>query len=311
MLKLSLYLISFFLLWLGSGLIVTAVDKFSTKIRVSSFAFSFFILGLLTSIPEFAVGLTGVSEKKPEVFIGNLIGGIPIIFFLIIPILAILGNGVKLQHNLTTNKLLLSFIVILAPAFFVIDKNITRWEALCMISLYFLLFFFIQKDKGILDTADSKVLSIRAYSYKDLIRILLGVGIVFVASQYIVDTTLYFANIFNVSTFYISLILLSLGTNLPELSLAIRSVIANENDVAFGDYIGSAAANTFLFGLFAILSSKDNITTNNFFSTFLIMIMGVVVFFFFTRSRHDISRKEGFILLLVYILFLVCNGIYL
>jgi cation:H+ antiporter len=302
------YLFSFFVLWLGAGLIVSSVDKISKKLRLSPFALSFFVLGILTSIPEFAVGMTALAENKPEVFSGNLIGGIAVIFFLVIPILAILGNGIKLKQ-VNSNNLLLTFVVLLAPSFFVLDKRVTNLEGGIMILLYIALFFFIQKDKGVFDLKHSKILNNKLYSYKDIIKILFGISMVFIASHVIVDTTLYFASVLHISTFYISLIFLSLGTNLPELSLAIRSIISGKKDVAFGDYLGSAATNTLLFGLFTLLNTGEVLTVNNFLKTFIVLLIGLIIFFYFTRSKNDISRKEGFILLLLYGAFAISEKI--
>ncbi|MBI4079567.1 MAG: sodium:calcium antiporter [Candidatus Levybacteria bacterium] len=308
-LHITLYVLAFVAIWFGAGLIVASADRFSKRLKVSSFAFSFFILGMLTSTPEFGVGMTALAENNPEIFVGNLIGGIPVLFLLAIPILAILGNGVKLHSELETKNLLFAFVVILSPAFFVMDKKVTNAEGFILILLYCVLFFVMQRKKGIFDTQHSEVLHIRSYSFSDILKVLLGVAIVFVASHVIVDYTLFFAKLLTVSPFYISLIFLSLGTNLPELSLAIRSVISGKKDVAFGDYIGSGAANTFLFGLFTLMNTGEVLTVNNFFTTFLLLAFGLGLFFYFTRSKNDISRNEGFMLLCVYFLFVIIEHV--
>lgn len=303
--RLILYLGSFILLWFGAGLVISSVDHFVKKLHLSSFAFSFFVLGLLTSIPEFAVGLTALAENQPEVFVGNLIGGIPVIFLVIIPILAIFGNGIKINNNMPPPKLLFCFVVILAPSFFVMDRVITNEEAILMIASYIALFFVIERKKGILDAKYSKVLKVKSYSYVDILKLLLGIVLLFITSHIIVDNTLYFANAFSISPFYISLIFLALGTNLPELSLAIRAIISGKKDIAFGDYVGSAAANTFLFGIFTLMHSGEIITVNNFFITFVVLIIGLSIFLFFAKTGHAVTRKEGFILLVLYILFVL------
>src|SRR3989304_7537710 len=91
-----IYLASFVALWIGAGLIIKSIGGFSNHLRLSPFSISFFFLGLLTSIPEIAVGFSAVSQGTPEIFVGNLLGGITVIFLFIIPILAILGRGIKL-----------------------------------------------------------------------------------------------------------------------------------------------------------------------------------------------------------------------
>jgi cation:H+ antiporter len=113
------------------------------------------------------------------------------------------------------------------------------------------------------------------------------------------------ANQMNISTYYISLIMLAIGTNLPEISLAVKSVVLRKKDIAFGDYIGSAATNTLLFGIFTLISGGEVLASTNFIETFVIMVFGLGLFYFFTRSKKDISRKEGFILAGYYLIFII------
>ncbi|PJC76270.1 hypothetical protein CO010_03050 [Candidatus Shapirobacteria bacterium CG_4_8_14_3_um_filter_39_11] len=300
-----IYLFSFLVIWFGSRLIVSSVGKLSRKLKVSSFGFSFFVLGILTTIPELSVGLTAITSGDPEIFVGNLIGGVIVIFFLIIPLLAIFGNGIKLSSQLKTKNLLLAFAVMIAPVFLVMDKKINHLEGVIFLGLYFLLFYFIQKEKGILDNGHGKVLFLKSFSLADLAKILFGIGMVFAASRFIVEKTLYFAQIIKVSPFYLSLVAISLGTNLPELSVGIRSIMAKKKQVAFGDYIGSAAANTLLLGFLTVLGKGDIVVVNGFTKLFIIIFLGFGLFFYLSRSNNDISRKEGFILLLLYIAFIV------
>ena len=138
-----LYILSFILIWLGAGLIVNSIDKYAKKLHISSFAVSFFILGFLTSTPEIAVGISSIIEKDPEIYVGNLIGGIIIIFLFIIPILAIFGRGITLSHQLSKRNLLLSLAVCAAPAFLILDNKVTVFEGFLLIFFYIILFYFI------------------------------------------------------------------------------------------------------------------------------------------------------------------------
>ena len=109
------YICSFIAIWLGTGLIVGSVDGLARKLKLSSFAVSFFILGLLTSIPETFVSYNAVANRNPEIFVGTLLGGIIVIFLFIIPVLAILGRGIRINHDLSTKNLLFALAVIAAP----------------------------------------------------------------------------------------------------------------------------------------------------------------------------------------------------
>lgn len=299
------YTLAFILIWLGSGLIVSSSSKFSEKLKLSPFAFSFVFLGILTSVPEISVGLQAVADKTPEIFVGNLLGGIPILFLLAIPILAIFGNGINLKHELDHHTLLLNLGVILAPAAVVLDKKVTNLEGIFLVVIYLILIIIIEKRKGILDKDHTKLLDVKYYSYKDILKIFTGIALVFLSSRIIVDQTLYFSQIFSISPFIISLIVVSLGTNLPELSLAVRSVIFGKKDIAMGDYLGSAAANTLLFGLFTILSGGEVLTVNGFLTTFIFISTALAIFFTLSYSKSYISRTSGLIMASIYIIYVV------
>ena len=300
-----LYILAFIFIWFGSGLIVSSASKFSSKLKLSPFAFSFIFLGILTSTPEFSVGLQAVAARNPEIFVGNLLGGIVVLFLVIIPLLAVFGNGISLKNELDNKTLLATLGVILAPSLFILDKKITTLEGAILVALYIILLFFVERKNGIFDRRNDQLLNIKAYSYRDLLKMLLGIGIVFVSSSIIVDKTTYFAGIFNISAFYIGLIIIALGTDLPELSLAIRSVISGKREIAMGDYIGAAAASTLLFGIFTLLHSGEVLTINNFIITFLFIIMALGSFYFFFRTKHYISRTNGFALLGLYVIFVI------
>lgn len=303
LLDICLYLFCFLVLWVGAGFIISSVDRLSKRLKISSFALSFFVLGLLTSIPELAVGLTAMADYKPDIFFGNLIGGSIVIFLLILPVLAIFGNGIKLNSQLSDKNLIFSFLVIVSPLIALIDQKISFIEGISFVVLYGVLFYFIESSKGVFDNNHTNVLHTRSYSYFDILKILFGVVLVFISSNLIVGKTIFFAESLNIPVFYISLIIVSLGTNLPEISIVLRSVIYRKKDIAFGDYLGSASANTLLFGLFTLLYSQPLEAKQNFLPVLLLFSFSLGLFYFFSRSKRDISRKEGFFLLGIYILF--------
>lgn len=302
--NLFIYILSFITLWFGAGLIVSAANKFSNKLKLSPFAFSFVFLGILTSTPEFSVGLQAIADNDAEIFVGNLLGGIVVLFLVVIPTLAVFGKNISLKHELDNKMLLATMGVILLPSLFVLDKRITNLEGVIMIVAYSSLLYLVQRKDGIFDKKNQALLNVKAYSYKDFLKMLLGLGIVFVSSNLVVDKTIYFADILNISAFYIGLIVIALGTDLPELTLAIRSVISGKKELAMGDYIGAAAFSTFLFGLFSVLHNGEIITASNFIVTLIFIATALGMFYFFSRVKNSISRGNGLMLLAIYILFI-------
>lgn len=302
--KLVLFIASFFVVWYASGIIINAVDSLAHRLKMSSFAVSFFVLGILTSIPELSVGLNSIINGRPEIFVGNLLGASLVIFILVIPILAIFGNGVRLVHQLTEKNLIFSLLVVATPVFLIADDLLTRTEGVFLIFIYGILFYFIEKKGGLLKIFDENTLPKKKNLLEIITRLVFGISVIFFTSNFIVNQTIYFSQYFGISSFIISLIFLSIGTNMPELSLAIRSVSMGKKDIALGDYLGSAAANTLFFGILTLLNGKRVIFGNYTIQTLVATLLGLGVFYFFSRSKNDISRKEGLILLLIYVLFI-------
>ncbi len=308
--KLVLFIASFFVIWYASGIIINAVDSLAHRLKMSSFAVSFFVLGILTSIPEFSVGLNSIINGRPEIFVGNLLGASLIIFILVIPILAIFGNGVRLVHQLTEKNLIFSLLVVATPVFLIADNLLTRTEGVFLIFIYVILFYFIEKKGGLLKIFEENTLPSRKNLVEIITRLIFAISVIFFTSNFIVNQTVYFSQYFGISSFIISLIFLSIGTNLPELSLAVRSVAMGKKDIALGDYLGSAAANTLFFGILTLLNGKRVIFGNYAIQTLILTLLGLGVFYIFSRSKNDISRKEGLILLLVYVVFILVELVF-
>ena len=306
LLRALVYFFMFFVLWLGSGLIFSAVEKASKVLKISTFALSFFVLGLLTSIPEIAVGVTSVVERDPQIFVGNLLGGIVVIFLLIIPVLAIFGNGINLNHRMDQKGLLSAMVVCVAPALLVADKKVGMFEAVLMILLYISTLYIVQRKQNLIEKVETIQASLRTDGkthIQNILKILAGLVVVFFGSEYIVRETIAFSEIIKVSPFLLSIVVLSIGTNLPEFFLALRGIKQNKKDVAFGDYIGSASANTLIFGGLVFMNGGMVTLTNNFLQSLIFILIALVCFYFFARSKNTISRKEGIVLVIIYVSF--------
>ncbi len=303
--KSVVYIICFFILWHSSGKIVDIVEKIAKKIGFSSFALSFFLLGILTSIPEFSVGVNSLLKQTPDIFVGNLIGASFYLFTLVIPILAVFGGGVKMVHELNYKDMIFALLVVLAPIFLIADNVLTRTEGVFLILIYGILFYFIEKKKSL--HLSFRDLSVKKVSHflEIIIELLVHLGIIFIASNFIVNQTSEYSKILKFPVFVVSVVILAFGTNLPELSLAIRSIFMGKKEVALGDYLGSAAANTLIFGILALLNGARIHVENYSLKTLLINLFGLGVFYIFSQSKKEISKKEGKILLLIAFLFIL------
>ncbi len=296
------FLFAFVLLWVGSGLAVSAVTKLSRSFRMSGFATSFLLLGFFTSFSEIAVGVNALVGKQPEIFVGNLIGSSVVIFLFVTPLLAFFGNGIKLNHNFTFRNLVSALIVIGFPALLALDGRISMIDAVVCIIIYS--YFFYMRDRGF--NSIRKIASVRLSNsqfHLQLLKILLGIGLLLYASSLLVDQTVVLGEILGISTFAISLIVIAIGTNIPEIAVAIRSVLAHKNDIAFGNYIGSSALNTLELGILSLVTGETIHLTQSSPMSLITFLTALGAFAYLAKSKNSLSRRESVVVLMFYIVF--------
>lgn len=299
---LIVYVLSFLGVWIGSGLAIKSVEKISHQLKTSSFVLSFLVLGFFTSIGELSIGISSIIKNDPEVYIGNLVGASIVIFMLIIPLLGLASKSIKITSEFQEFNLLASLLVIALPVLSIMDGKITKIDNLLALILFIFLLINIQ-NKNKLITSIKSISKSKSKIAPEILKIIFGIIVIFTSSHFIVEQTLYFSKILQLSPFIISLLVTSLGTNIPELSLIVRSVIMKNNQVAFGNYIGSASFNTFLLGFLGLIYKKEIVVNNSYTISLIFLILNLVLFFFFAKSKNTITKKESLILLSTYFLF--------
>jgi cation:H+ antiporter len=308
--KLLLYVLSFVALSFGSSLIVSTITAFTKRIKLPPFTFSFFVLGALTSITELAVGINALEADQPEIFVGSLVGGTLAIFLVVIPLLAIIKGKVPIQKHLSQKKLLLVLFIATMPAFITLDQRVTRLESLSLIALYILLFSVVRSRKGsLLKMVQAFKTEPKNLKDNTLLKLALGGLLIFLSSRFIVHQTIVYSEHFHMSPFWASLIIIAIGSTLPELALAVHAGKSprksGTDEAVIGDFLGSAAMNVALFGIFALVFTVMHgplPVIKDFTVIYLFTTLAVASFLLLAQGK-SISRREGIALFALYICF--------
>ncbi len=302
-------------IWFFGGKLVDSVSNISRKINQSGFTTALFILGLLTSVSELSVMINATLSGTPQVSAGNVTGASLMLFLCIIPLLAIIGKkGITMKHTLTRSQLIISLITISLPSLFLIDGRATIFEGFLCIVAYAILFTIvkrspkpiIEKSKHEIDIITNSKISIP----REVGKILISVVVIFFAGEILVSEANNLATLFGVPQSLIGLLLLSVGTNIPELVVAVRAVTKHHSDIAFGGYIGSALTNTLSFGLLIFMNQGFQVPVVQFIITAIIFISGLILFYFFAQSKNTLSKNEGIILFMLYIMFMIIQTLF-
>jgi cation:H+ antiporter len=302
---LLLLLGSFILIWISAGLVIDAVESSAKRMKISPFSFSFIFLGLFTSISEGVIGLTAVTEGQPAIFVGNLLGATLVIFGLILPLLALLNGGIRFNKELSPMQLLASLAYIMLPAVAVLNGSVTLLEGAMLIIGYPLLLLFVKvKRKSIVEILWGSLHSSRFNITSHTLRLVGGLLLMWFASHLLINQVVWLAETTHTSTFLVGLLVLSLGSNVPELVVAVQAVLKKQSTIAYGSYLGSAIANTLIFGLLTVINHNTIYIPDGLSFILPCILLLVALFFFFIRSHKGLSRWEGFVLISIYLLYL-------
>lgn len=299
-------------IWFLSGILIDATDRVAKRYNKPGFAVAFFVLGFLTSIGEISVAANATAQGIPQVSAGNLLGASLVILLFIVPVLAVLGNGIPMTSAIRPSNIAFLLFVVLLPSVFTTDGSVSRIEGAVTVLFYAALIVRIRKRAPTAQIATEalrstreELLHARRATAVDVLKIVTGAVLIFIAGNVLVDESAYFARLLNIPLSFVGLLLLSIGTNFPELVIAVRSVLGRHKDIAFGDYLGSTTANSLIFGLLALANGPFAIVQSEALLTCTIYIVGLTLFFLFSRTKAMLSRREGWALLSLYILFVL------
>lgn len=298
--------ICFVVIWICSGIVVRGVEKLARRLQMSRFAVSVFLLGTITSLPEIGVLINSHILNTPEVSLGNLIGGQMFLLFLIIPLMAMLVGKIQLHTALQGRSLLVTLLALTLPLIVSLDRQIYRSEALTLLFSYFLFTLVYWQKMSLLERVEKRLTHHKKGDGRMLLKVIIGMSLILLASNRLVSEIHALSSALGFHEFFVSMVVIAFGTNTPELSMMIRSVLAKKSDVALGNYIGSATLNTLLMTIL-VMAQGGYVEINMEALILAIFLVGIIFFWYFSRSKGSISRNEGLALMGIYFLFILAG----
>lgn len=299
-----LLLIAFLIIWLSTDYAIGAIEKLSHHHRLSRFTFSLFVVGLTTSFPELAVTVNAVILNSPQIALGSLIGSQLYLLFLVIPILAIMNQGLRLHSQMRDHSLIMTLLVATFPILMLLDQSLSFLEVLIILGSYtvfVLLFFrhsFLERILGRIQLPEN------ISPVWEILKLVGASAVLMLAAHTAVREMVEISSFLNTPRFLLSLLILPIATNLPELSFALRSVASPRREFALGDYMGAIIFNSLLIGILALLSGGSISIGQNISYVVVAFVIGVIIFWWCCFSREILNIREGLLLFLVYLILL-------
>lgn len=297
---------------LGVALVVKGGDLFvSSSVAIAAHArlprvlIGSTLVSLATTAPELTVSATASFRGQSGLAIGNAVGSAIANIGLILGVLCLLHPlAVRARDFRVPAFVMLGAGILLTVL--TIPLRLERWAGglLLACGLAFLAVDYLRHRVGraeAQENADTPTMGLR----KAGVMFAIGAATVIGGSRLLCDNGVVLARMIGIPPMVIGLSLVAIGTSLPELVTAITAARKGVPDLSLGNVLGANILNvTLVSGLAATirpLTMTRGMQLYNFPAMLAIFILLLVL----ARTGRRLTRKEGGILLGVYVLYLV------
>lgn len=301
--QLVLLIVGFVLLIKGSDFFVDGSSNIASILKIPTLIVGLTIVAFGTSAPEAAVSITSSLSGNNALAVSNVIGSNLFNMMLIIGLCALLRE-LKIGRDVLNKDLpFLVVITAILSGFIIIGWSISRVEGIILFLLIIgyvsYLVYSAKKTKEAQIVEKPKMGLLRSIIY-----IIGGMAGIIIGADFVVDSASYIAMAFGMSETLVGLTIVAIGTSLPELVTSLTALKKEENQLIIGNVIGSNIFNIlFVLGASSIISP---ITINPNMIVDIALMLGVtILFFIFGKTQDKYDKKEGFILVALFIAYMV------
>lgn len=311
---------------IGLVVLVWSADKFvdgavgvARFCGMSTLLIGMVIVGFGTSAPEMVVSAISAMQDAPELALGNAYGSNIANIALILGVTAIISPVIVIRKALKRDLPILLAVTALS-VILVSDGSIGRFDGIVLLLVFagvmgFNIWNEIRQKSKAPETVEPEFDSAEKPALgKSIMWLLVGLLLLVSSSRALVWGAVEIARALGVSDLLIGLTIVAVGTSLPELASSIAAARKGEDDLAFGNIIGSNLFNTLLVvGIAASIAPMDSFEPSVFNRDMPVMAVLTVLLLLFglpvRKKRIDagghrigrINRIEGATFLAIYV----------
>lgn len=320
----SLFLIiGIFLLIKGADLFVASSSSIAKKLKISPLIIGLTIVSFGTSAPELAVSVAGALSATggtADIALGNVVGSNLMNLLVVLGLSAVI-IPITVKKSITKKEFPFLILISVVLVFFSFDvllngatrNAILRGEALVLLCFLGVFLFSIIKgakneSKEISEGEEIKEMKLKT----SLILLVVGLAGIVVGAEFVttpattIATKVALAMKLDESlvTTLVGLTVVAIGTSLPELVTSVMAAKKGQNEIALGNVIGSNIFNIlFILGVSGVITPLGMNGAVLF--DMIVMVVATILVFIFCITGHKITRKEGSILLIFYLCYLI------
>lgn len=302
-----MFLLSCVAMYYASQMLVQALGRIAIFLKWREFILAFFLMAFGVSIPNFFVAVISALKGVPELSFGDVIGGNIYDLSIALGLAAIVSKkGIDTKSRTVNTTVLFTIAVSMLPLFLVFDKTLSRLDGVFLIIAYLIysIWMFSDRQRFTLELKNKKGCSRKLEVLRDLLMIAGGIAMLLLGAKGIVDSSIAFSENFAIPLGIIGVLVVGVGNCLPETFFSIQAAKCKQEWMILGNLMGGVVVcTTLVIGTAAIIHPITIDGLSNFVMARIFLIMAIILFYTSVKTEKRITKKEGYYLILLYIIF--------
>jgi cation:H+ antiporter len=290
-------------LWLGTETTIRGAVAVAERLRVSEFIVGVVVLSIGSDLPELAIAVDAALKNlqagnTSDVVVGTALGSALAQIGFVMGVAGLIGS-LTLPRRIVYGHggMLLGSLVLLG--LFGFDGQVSRIEGLSLVVVYAIYVFFLLSDA--MDGQKKDEADATAGLSVSFVYLAVGLIIVIASAELTVSSATMLALALNVEQGAIAIIIIGLGSSLPELSISVAAILKRRANLSVGNLIGSNVFDTLVpVGVAAVIANLEFNADMLRQELPLLLVLTSIVLLLFTR-KQGIRQREAVIILSLYV----------
>ena len=317
--NIALLLAGFVFLIKGADFFVEGSSSVARLLKVPSIVIGLTVVAMGTSLPEMSVSVSAALSGSNEIAVSNVAGSNLFNLIVVLGVCA-LFTTVPVDRQVLKRDFPFSIFITAALVFFMADfikpwadapENsagiLSRLNSLALLGAFAGYIIYTvksalkdRKNNLSVETEEEKPHSMLV----SIIFIVCGALAIKFGGDFVVDSAKYIALKIGMSETLVGLTIVAVGTSLPELVTSIVAAKKGETSLAVGNVIGSNIFNVlFILGVSGTIH-PITVEKQNLADAAIVLMISIIVYFF-AKSRKKLEKKEGIIMLAIYVIYMI------
>lgn len=270
--------------------------------RLSKYIIGFLVVAIISILPETFIAISSAFQGIPAFGLGTLFGSNVADLTLVFAIIAFAATtSLPVQSAILKNQY--AYIgAMCIPLILGLNGEYSRTDGAALILVGVLFYFLVLRKQR----PTSKV-EVQRVGKIHIFWLFVSMAALLIASHFTVRFGVSVANELGVNPILVGLLVVGIGTTLPELIFSIRAVRNKHDSLALGDILGTVLTDaTIVVGIVALLR-PFTFNARIIYITGVFMLLATVVLFSLMRTGKTLSKREAIVLLAFYVAFVTAE----